>query len=627
MSVDKSGFARVKQLSRQRPRATAAAGSRLALLGVAVAAVLALAGGVAQAATSAQAASSAQIGAAARSATFKNSGPGWGAWHARVSPERGKHAGNGSLTVEVKRTKGTVFAALRRPTITVKASGSRFLATARISAGSASAVGKPAAIVVRERTRSGRVVRVTTSRSVKLTRKFVAITASATAVHKGDRLEVFVIQRSAPRGDVLLADSVRLSAHKATGPTGPPDTTPPTTLNDFETGTTEGWSKDYGNGTAANDTSVAYNGTHSLALTLSGSGNVAYRSAAWPTGVTAGTQITYHVYAPGGAAITVEPYTIDGAWNYTYQNAIPAFDGIWRTITFTVPALTSGLQYLGLLVLDGQNWAGTINLDTVGYGGTVSGFSPTPSTTTPTGAPGSTPTPDGPPGAWRLAFDDEFTGSSLDTSKWSDCFPWGCQGTYSSEKQCYSPSNVVVGNNELLLAATHSSSSCNGATQPYTSGLITTYKSYQLQYGYTEVRFWNPVGQGYWPIVDLLPADLKWPPEIDLMEAGGSDPTSITMHYHYASSYYAPGWAYTGPNFSQGFHTIGVDVEPNAITWYVDGQQWARFSGAAQLGVINRPMYLALGLAIGGPYNGAPDATTPAAAYLRFDYVRSWQAG
>jgi beta-glucanase (GH16 family) len=80
------------------------------------------------------------------------------------------------------------------------------------------------------------------------------------------------------------------------------------------------------------------------------------------------------------------------------------------------------------------------------------------------------------------------------------------------------------------------------------------------------------------------------------MEAGGSDPTSITitMHYHYASSYYAPGWAYTGPNFSQDFHTIGVNVEPNAITWYVDGQQWARFSGAA---------------------------------YLRFDYVRSWQAG
>jgi beta-glucanase (GH16 family) len=457
---------------------------------------------------------------------------------------------------------------------------------------------------------------------VKLKRRFVTVTVTATAVHKGDRLEVFVIQRSASRGNVLLADSVKLS--RTHGPTA---NQPPTTLTDFETGTTEGWGTDFGGGTAANDTSVAYSGTHSLALTLSGSGNVAFRSAAWPSGITAGTQITYHVYAPGNAAITVEPYTIDGAWNYTYQNQIPAFDGAWRTITFTVPALTGGLQYLGLLVLDGQKWAGTINLDTVGYGGTSTPFSPTPSTTTPTGAPGRTPTPDGPHGAWKLAFDDEFTGSSLDSSKWSHCFPWGCQGTYATEQQCYSPANAVVGNNELLLAATNAASTCNGSSESYTSGLVTTYKSYQAQYGYTEVRFWNPAGKGFWPIVDLLPSDLKWPPEIDLMEAGGSDPTSITMHYHYGASYYAPGWSYSGPDFSQGFHTIGVDVEPNAITWYVDGQQWARYSGAAQLGVINRPMYLALGLAVGGPYDGPPNATTPFPAYLRFDYVRAWQAG
>ncbi len=603
--------------------------TRLPILGVTLVALLSLAGAVAQAATSAQAAAAAQLGAAARSATFKNSGAGWGAWHARVSLQRGKPARNRTVPIVVRRTKGSVFAVLKRPTTTVKKSGSRFLATAHVAAGSAAAVGKPAAIVVRERTKSGKLVRVTTSRSVKLTRKFVTVTASATAVHKGDRLEVFLIQRSASRGDVLLADTVRLSAHKATGPkiTNPQGGQPPTTLNDFENGTTEGWITDYGNGSASNDTSVAYNGTHSLALNLSGSGNVAFRSAAWPSGIAAGTQITYHVYAPGNAAITVEPYTIDGAWNYAYQNSIPAFDGAWRTVTFTVPALTSGLQYLGLLVLNGQNWAGTIDLDTVGYGGSTTTFTPTPSSTSATGAPGSTPTPDGPHGKWQLAFDDEFTGTSLDTSKWSSCFPWGCQGTYSSEQECYSPSNAIVGKNELLLAAFNTASTCNGAREPYTSGLVTTYKSYQLQYGYTEVRFWNPAGKGYWPIVDLLPADLKWPPEIDLMEAGGSDPSTITMHYHYGSSYYAPGWAYNGPNFSSGFHTIGVDVEPNAITWYVDGQQWARFSGAAQLAVINRPMYLALGLAVGGPYDGSPDATTPFPGYLRFDYVRSWQAG
>lgn len=576
------------------------------------------------AASTTPAGASTSIGSAARHATFKNSGPGWAAWNATVSRVRTRGASRGGLPVAVRRTRGTTFAALKRPTIAVPASGTRYLATAWVAAGSAAAVGKPAALVVRERTRTGRVVRVTTSPTVKLKRRFNVVIAPVSAMRRGDRLEVFVIQRAAARGDVLLAEAVRVARQK---PAGPPAAPPPTTLNDFEDGTSEGWTTDFGSGTAANTTNIAYHGAHSLGLTLSGAGNVAFRSAALPSPIAAGSQISYRVYAPGNSAVTVVPYTVDGAGAYTYGSQIPAFDEAWRTITFSVPTLTGGLRYLGLLVLDGQQWAGSIYLDTVTVDAAGTPVSVPTGSPNPTPAPRKVPGPDGLGGSWRLAFDDEFTGSSLNAQKWSSCFPWGCQATYSSEEQCYSPAHALVAGNALSLTATAAPATCNGASEPYTSGLITTAQSYQARYGYTEARFRIPAGKGLWPIIDLLPASQQWPPEVDLMEAGGSDPSTITMHYHYAASYYSPGWPYTGPDFSAAFHTIGVDVEPGAITWYVDGQRWARFTGAAQLAEINGPMYLVMGLAVGGPYDGATDSTTPFPASLRIDYVRAWQPG
>src|SRR5215472_4060226 len=66
----------------------------------------------------------------------------------------------------------------------------------------------------------------------------------------------------------------------------------------------------------------------------------------------------------------------------------------------------------------------------------------------------------------------------------------------------------------------------------YVSGLISSQPSFRQQYGYFEMRAKLPRGKGIWPAFWLLPADLEWPPEIDVMESVG-DPSKVYMTLHW----------------------------------------------------------------------------------------------
>jgi beta-glucanase (GH16 family) len=171
-----------------------------------------------------------------------------------------------------------------------------------------------------------------------------------------------------------------------------------------------------------------------------------------------------------------------------------------------------------------------------------------------------------------------------------------------------------------------------GPTAQYTSGIITTQYSFAQTYGYFEMRAELPAGKGLWPAFWLLPVDTSWPPEIDAVEAFGATTTSgeggVTM-IHYAShtppnNQTCGNWYNTGVNVTAGFHTYGVDWEPNGITYYFDGKPYATCPANASA---NKPFYMLIDLAVGGStsWPGSPDASNTWPAYLRIDYVRAYQ--
>ncbi|XYD12053.1 family 16 glycosylhydrolase (plasmid) [Methylobacterium sp. NMS12] len=165
--------------------------------------------------------------------------------------------------------------------------------------------------------------------------------------------------------------------------------------------------------------------------------------------------------------------------------------------------------------------------------------------------------------------------------------------------------------------------------QPYTSGMINTFHSFSQTYGYFEMRAELPAGQGYWPAFWLLPEDGSWPPEIDVMEMLGHDPGTLYTTVHSLAPGQTPGNHTMSQGISNvadmsgGYHTYGVDWQPDTLTFYFDGQEIYRTPTPAGL---DKPMYMIANLAVGGSWPGDVDATTPFPAQMNIDYMRAYQA-
>jgi beta-glucanase (GH16 family) len=219
---------------------------------------------------------------------------------------------------------------------------------------------------------------------------------------------------------------------------------------------------------------------------------------------------------------------------------------------------------------------------------------------------------------FQRTFDDEFTTFSASpdglTTTWRTT-----AGTLSNEAEHYA-STVGVGspfrlsNGILDIAATPVSSA---AGLPYTSGEIMTQRSFAQTYGYFEMRAELPAGQGMWPAFWLLPADGSPSPELDVMEMLGNDPNTIYASTH---SKVATATASLVADTSKGFHTYGVDWEPDQVTFYFDGNA---ISSVATPADMNKPMYMIVNLGVGG-VGSWPGAAAGESGQMLVDYVRAY---
>jgi beta-glucanase (GH16 family) len=211
----------------------------------------------------------------------------------------------------------------------------------------------------------------------------------------------------------------------------------------------------------------------------------------------------------------------------------------------------------------------------------------------------------------------------------------GDDGWGNQELQYYTDrtENVKVENGFLLITAQEES--FEGAS--YTSSRLTTKGLLEQQYGRFEARIRLPYGQGLWPAFWMLGADIDtnpWPAcgEIDIMENAGSKPTEVSGAVH------GPGYSGGAPilkkynlendRFDTGFHIFGIEWGPEYINYYVDDVLYNQITPDDVTGewvFDNGPFFIIINLAVGGLFDGPPNAETVFPQTMVIDYVRVYQ--
>jgi len=217
---------------------------------------------------------------------------------------------------------------------------------------------------------------------------------------------------------------------------------------------------------------------------------------------------------------------------------------------------------------------------------------------------------------WTLVWQDEFSGSTLDGSKWR---AENAALVKNNEQQYYSPANVTLAGGLLTILAERRFQ----GGRPYTSGLIESRNRFSQSFGRFEVRAKMPSTQGMWPAIWMLPQSGIWPPEIDIMELLGHQPSTMHMTHHWGTwpNVQSETAQFTGPNFADDFYVFAAEWFPDRIDYFVDGVRRAR-----QMNTIPRDaMYLIINTAVGGNWPGNPDQTTVFPQRMEVDYARVYR--
>jgi beta-glucanase (GH16 family) len=247
---------------------------------------------------------------------------------------------------------------------------------------------------------------------------------------------------------------------------------------------------------------------------------------------------------------------------------------------------------------------------------------------------------------WTCTFDDEFSGTSLDTSNWQ-VQQTATSGYTSGPTACFvnSPNNVSVSGGYLNLTARAESApfSCkdpfgNFQTQ-YTSGMVTSAGLFSQTYGLFEVSAKLPpaVVSGLQETFWLWPNNSAkygsvWPAsgEIDFAEFYSEYSMLDIPYIHYNPAGYDPNvTAYTCVINPTAFNTYGVEWTSTSITILLNGNVCLvdHTNPAAPLTgnePFNQPFFLNLTQALGLYTNAFDPATTPLPATTQVDWVRVW---
>jgi beta-glucanase (GH16 family) len=253
---------------------------------------------------------------------------------------------------------------------------------------------------------------------------------------------------------------------------------------------------------------------------------------------------------------------------------------------------------------------------------------------------------------WKCTFDDEFSGSVLDSSKWK--VMTSTTGAPLNTMACFvsNANNVSVSGGYLNLTARKEPApfSCPlpgglSASTQYTAGEVSTYGKFSQTYGRFAVRASFPAAtvEGLQSALWMYPNTTvygAWPAsgEIDIAEeySGFADRAIPTLHYNFDSSTVNTTTdvnVVTNNNCLisnvNAFHDYVMEWTTTTITISYDGQvclvDHPQATGLSGIAPFDQPFFMVLTQALGIGLNGFNPASTPLPATTRVDYVRMWK--
>jgi len=220
--------------------------------------------------------------------------------------------------------------------------------------------------------------------------------------------------------------------------------------------------------------------------------------------------------------------------------------------------------------------------------------------------------------AQQLIFDDQFSGTTVDTTKWNTFL--GAQGQrwtgsglpkpYSggdpkNNLEYYDPKQVSVNNGLTLTARRAGAGDVGFGPYSWVSGVVTTEGKFSLPTGgwYVQLKAKMPdQSQGMWPAIWFMPGVSGTPTnEFDGYEGGelGKAPNQLGH-----SDYFSPqgqqqrAWS-TGIDVTAGYHIYGFEFIPGrSITAYFDGRQVWQVSASSAITITAEPYEIILELQV-----------------------------
>lgn len=278
-------------------------------------------------------------------------------------------------------------------------------------------------------------------------------------------------------------------------------------------------------------------------------------------------------------------------------------------------------------------WSVLIVIFGVGCGGAAQTPTPAPGPVTPPAPTG--PTAQAPPPGFGTTpiFDEEFNGTSVNTSVW----------TYRQEGQqrddCVNDSSAIAVANGYARISIYTANNAQGQPTNYCGALTTQSGTFLHSYGYWEANVRFQYQQGiqcsFWLQTPTNGAIINNPQqsgtEMDIFEHTHFTPNPIGYDHAIIWNGYGP-YSRDVPHFATqanlqdgNFHTFGLAWTPGSLDFYVDGVKDWHLS-ASDVAISNIAEYIILDTELpnasyvpAGGYGPLGAATN---AHLDVDYVR-----